>query len=189
MATLDIGACVQAGFDGFKKDPISHIIAVLLVCAISGLSSHILSGPMLVGYMKMLKNAETTGKVEIADVFKGFDSFIAAFLAVFISSIIVVFGFMLCIIPGLLIMALPTVAAYLVADGETDGIKAMSAAFDAVKANLIPSCLCVLILGIIGSLGVLLCGVGILVTLPIAFIGEYHMAKQMVGSDPLKLNA
>ena len=41
--------------------------------------------------------------------------------------------------------------------------------------------LCALVLGIIGSLGTILCGVGVLLTLPIAFIGFYHMAKQMAG--------
>ena len=43
-----------------------------------------------------------------------------------------------------------------------------------------PSALCSLVLAIIGSLGTILCGVGVLLTLPIAFIGMYHMAKQMV---------
>jgi uncharacterized membrane protein len=42
-----------------------------------------------------------------------------------------------------------------------------------------------LILGIIGNLGLILCFVGIIITLPIAFIGSYHMAKQLTdgGSD------
>ena len=36
-----------------------------------------------------------------------------------------------------------------------------------------------LVLGILGSIGSLVCGVGIVLTMPIAFIGLYHMAKQL----------
>ena len=33
--------------------------------------------------------------------------------------------------------------------------------------------------GIVGSIGGLLCGIGMILTLPIGFIGSYHMAKQL----------
>jgi uncharacterized membrane protein len=46
-----------------------------------------------------------------------------------------------------------------------------------------------LILGIIGNLGMILCFIGIIVTLPIAFIGSYHMAKQLTdGGNSGKLS-
>jgi len=44
-----------------------------------------------------------------------------------------------------------------------------------------------LILGIIGNLGVILCFVGLFITVPIAFIGSYHMAKQMAADDMVVL--
>jgi len=179
MASPDIGNCVSAGFNGFKKDPLTHIVCTLLVGIVGGVSAGLLTGPMMVGYMRMVKLADEGGKPEIADVFKGFDDFVPALLAVLLSSIVVSIGFLLCIIPGLLIMALVPTAAYLVAVGEKDGIKAISRAFDAVKANLMGAFLCALVLGIVGSLGSILCGVGILLTMPIALIGTYHMAKQL----------
>ena len=123
------------------------------------------------------------GKVEIGDIFKGFDDFVPALVAVLVSSVAVSIGVMLCIIPGLLIMALVPVSAYFVAvEGEKDGINAIKRAWVLVRENLVSSALCALVLGIVGSLGSILCGVGVLLTLPIAIIGMYHMAKQMVGS-------
>ena len=74
-------------------------------------------------------------------------------------------------------------AAYLVAVGEKDGINAIKRAFAAMKAHLLGTVLCTLVLGIVGSLGAILCGVGIFFTLPIAFIGSYHMARQITGGD------
>jgi uncharacterized membrane protein len=191
MASPDIGFCVSAGFNGLKKDPVTHLVSTVLIAVVGGASAGLLSGPMLVGYMRMIKVADEGGKPEIADIFKGFDDFVPALLAVLLSSIAVSIGFMLCVIPGLLIMALVPTAAYLVAVGEKDGIKAISRAFEAIKANLMGAFLCALVLGIVGSLGSILCGVGVLLTLPIALIGMYHMAKQLTdgGSNTITLPA
>jgi uncharacterized membrane protein len=189
MAAPDIGTCVSAGINGLKKDPVTHIVTTLLIGAVGGVTAGVLTGPMVVGYMRMIQREEQGAKVEFADVFKGFDDFVPALLAVLVSSIIVGIGFMLCFVPGLLIMALVPTAAYLVAVGEKDGINAIRRAFDAIKANLLGSVFCSLVLGIVGSIGGLLCGVGMLLTLPIAFIGMYHMAKQLTdgGAAPVAI--
>jgi hypothetical protein len=185
MAAPDIGTCISAGISGFKNNILTHIIAVLLVGIVSNISFGILAGPMMVGYMRMIKVEDEGGKAEIGDVFKGFDDFVPALLAVLVGGIVVGIGFMLCIIPGLLIMALVPTAAYLVAIGEKDGINALKRAWQAVKENLVGSFLCALILVVIGSVGTVLCGVGVLLTMPISFIGMYHMAKQLTnGGNP-----
>jgi uncharacterized membrane protein len=185
MAAPDIGACLSAGIAGLKKDPVTHIVAVLLVGIVGYISAGILSGPMMVGYMRMVKIEDEGGKAEIGDVFKGFDDFVPALIAVFLGSIAVVIGFMLCFLPGLLIAALVPTAAYLVAVGEKDGINALKVAWKVVTGNLLSSCLCAIVLIIIGSLGAILCGIGVFITLPIAYIGMYHMAKQLTdGGHP-----
>nr|WP_315487953.1 hypothetical protein [uncultured Rhodoferax sp.] len=189
MAAPDIGTCVSAGFNGLKKDPVTHIVTTLLIGIVGSVTAGLLTGPMMVGYMRMIKREDEGVKAEIADVFKGFDDFVPALLAVLLSSIVVGIGFMFCILPGLLIMALVPVATYLVAVGEKDGINAIKRAWDAVKANLMGAFFCGLVLAIVGSLGSFLCGVGIIFTLPIAFIGSYHMAKQLTdgGDQPVSI--
>ena len=189
MAAPEIGTCVSAGIAGLKKNFITHVLCTLLVAIVSGVSAGLLTGPMLVGYMRMIKVEDEGGTPEIADLFKGFDDFVPALLAVLLSSIVVSIGFMLCIIPGLLIMALVPTAAYLVAVGEKDGINAIKRAFFAVKSNLMGAFLCTLVLGIVGYVGAILCGVGVILTLPIALIGSYHMAKQLTNDGGLLINA
>ena len=44
-----------------------------------------------------------------------------------------------------------------------------------------------LVLSLVGSLGAILCGVGVFLTLPIAFIGFYHMARQITDGGPLAI--
>lgn len=184
MAAPDIGTCVSAGINGLKKDPVTHIVTSLLIGIVGGATAGLLTGPMMVGYMRMIKREDEGHKAEIADVFKGFDDFVPALLAVLMSSIIVAIGFMLCVIPGLLIMALVPTSAYLVAVGESDGINAIRRAFEAVKANLVSAFFCALVLGIVASIGSILCGIGIILTLPIGVIGSYHMAKQLTDDGP-----
>jgi uncharacterized membrane protein len=187
MAAPDIGFCLSAGIDGFKKNPVAHILAVVLIGAVGGVSAGVLSGPMVVGYMRMIQKEERGEAVEFTDVFKAFDDFVPALLAVLLSSLIVSVGFMLCFVPGLLIIGLVPTAAYLVAVGEKDGINAIKRAFEAVKANLLGTVICSLVLSIVGSLGALLCGVGIFLTLPIGMIGFYHMARQITDGGPLAI--
>lgn len=189
MATPEIGTCLSAGIAGLKKNFLVHIVSTLLVGMVGGVSAGLLTGPMMVGYMRMIKVEDEGGTPRIEDVFKGFDDFVPALLAVLLSGILVSIGFMLCVIPGLLIMALVPTAAYLVAMGEKDGINAIKRAFDAVKSNLLGAFFCTLVLGIVGSLGAILCGVGVILTLPITFIGMYHMAKQLTRDDRVALNA
>ena len=189
MASPDIGTCISAGINGLKKNAVTHIVTTLLVGIIGGVSAGLLTGPMMVGYMRMIKAEDEGATPEIADVFKGFDDFVPALLAVLLSSIIVSVGFMLCVLPGLLIMALVPTAAYLVAVGEKDGVNAIKRAFEAVKANLGGAFFCALVLGIVGSLGSIACGIGVIITLPITFIGSYHMAKQLTDGGALQITS
>ncbi len=56
MSAPDLGACISAGIAGLKKNFITHVVASLLVGIVSNISFGLLSGPMVVGYMKMVKN-------------------------------------------------------------------------------------------------------------------------------------
>lgn len=189
MAAPDIGACVSAGVAGLKKNPLAHIVGNVLVMVVGGVSAGLLTGPMLVGYMRMVKAEDEGREIEFTDVFKGFDDLVPALLAVLLSGIIVSIGFMLCFVPGLLIIGLVPTAAYLVAVGEKDGIEAIKRAFAAIKEHLLGTILCSLVLAIIGSLGAIACGIGVIFTLPIAMIGLYHMAKQITGGDGLVITS
>ena len=179
MSAPDLGACISAGIAGLTKNFITHVVASLLVGIVSNISFGLLSGPMVVGYMKMVKKEDEGGTAEIGDVFKGFDDFVPALVSALVGGIIVTIGFFLCIIPGLLLMALIPCAAYLVATGEKDGINALKRAWPPIKANLVMAALSMLVLGIIGQIGIIACFIGILITLPVSFIGMYHLAKQL----------
>ena len=183
MASASVGDCLSGAWGTFKKNVLTHVVCTLLVMVVAGISAGLLAGPMMVGYMRMIER-ETRGEaVQIGDVFRGFDDFVPAFVAGLISSLVVSLGFMLCFIPGLLILALPTVALYRVARGERDGVAAFNQAWRIVTKNLGAAFWCAFVLSIVGGLGALLCWVGVLVTAPLAMIGSYYMARQLVGDE------
>ncbi len=182
MASVSIGACLSGAWGLFKKNPLTHVIASLLVGVVSSISSGLLTGPMVVGYMRMLAKEQRGEAAQIGDVFRGFEDFVPAFVAGLISLLVVSLGLMLCVIPGLLILALPSVALSLVAQGEKDGVAAFNQAWRIVTKNLGAAFWCALVLGIVGGLGVLACGIGVLVTGPLSMMGSYFMARQLAGT-------
>ena len=183
MASVSVGACLSGAWGLFKKNPLTHVVATLLVGVVSSVSSGLLTGPMVVGYMRMIAKEQRGEAAQIGDVFRGFDDFVPAFVAGLISLLVVSLGLMLCFIPGLLILALPSVALSLVAQGEKDGVAAFNQAWRIVTKNLGAAFWCALVLSIVGGLGMLLCGIGVLVTGPLSMIGSYFMARQLLGDS------
>ena len=184
MATVSVGVCLSGAWNLFRKNALTHVVSSLLVAVVGGMSAGLLVGPMVVGYLRMIDKEHHGEPTQIGDVFRGFDDFVPAFVAGLISSLVVSLGFMLCFIPGLLVMALPPVALYRVAQGERDGVAAFNQAWRIVTKNLGAAFWCAFVLSIVGGLGVLLCWVGVLVTAPLAMIGSYYMARQLVGDGP-----
>lgn len=184
MASIDIGATLSKSIARLKANPGFHIISCLLVAIIGGAVFNLLYGPMLVGYFRALEKEDRGEKPEIGDVFKGFDDFVPALIAGVVGGIVVGIGIMLCIIPGLLIMPLYPLALYFVAcKGEKDGINALKRAWPLVKASLVPAALAALVVGLVGYLGIILCIIGVIVTMPIAMIGFYTIAKQLAADE------
>ena len=124
MASIHLGACLSGGWRLFKRHPVNHVVAWLLVGVVGSISAGLLIGPMLVGYMRMMAKEDRGESTQLGDLFRGFDDFVPAFVAGLISSLVLWVGFMLCVLPGLLIAALPMVALYLVATGDGDGVAA-----------------------------------------------------------------
>jgi uncharacterized membrane protein len=66
--------------------------------------------------------------------------------------------------------------------GEKDPGNALRRAFEILKENLIDAALCSLVLSLVAGLGALACGIGMLVTVPVAAIGSFVMCRQLIGA-------
>ncbi len=176
---VEIGACVNYGIEALKKNPGFQILAAVIIGLINGVAGGLLIGPLMLGYYNAMKKIEAGQQAEINDIFSGFSNFLPSFLAALLGGIAVSIGFFLCIIPGFLIMPVIPVAIFLVQQGEKDGIAALKRAWSGVVKTLVMAAVTALVLSLVGSLGSILCGIGVFLTLPIALAGMYKMSQQI----------
>jgi uncharacterized membrane protein len=89
------------------------------------------------------------------------------------------FGLVLCIIPGLLVLAFFGLAPYFFLDGRMSLGDAFSSARNAASSKGLA--LPVLLAVIVGVLGVIACVVGLLVTEPVAYVAVAFLYRYAVG--------
>jgi uncharacterized membrane protein len=73
-----------------------------------------------------------------------------------------------------------------VPEGEKDGVNAVKRAWHAMSTHVVEAVVYMLILSVIAFVGILLCCVGIFVTVPIGVIGQYWLAKQLTNDGTIQ---
>ncbi|MFD3593231.1 hypothetical protein ACFWU5_10925 [Nocardia sp. NPDC058640] len=140
----------------------------------------------VVGYL--ISAAMVRGSLEETDGRKpGFGDFFqftnvgAVILACFLVGIATGIGFALCVLPGLVIMFFTWFTINFVLDRDQDAITAIKSSFSAVAANAGTLLLLALALVGINIVGALLCGIGLLVTMPVSVIASTYAYRVIVG--------
>jgi len=91
-------------------------------------------------------------------------------------------GFVLCVIPGLLVMFFTSYTLYFLMDREELGaIDAIKASFDFTKNNAGNVILWFLLSVVAWFVGAILCGVGLIVAIPVVLIGTAYTYKTLNG--------
>lgn len=178
---IDMGTCISFGMEILKKEPMIMVVGGLIGIVINSVTMGLLIGPILLGFFRAVKMINEGEKPDISVLFSGFqgNQFLPSLIAGILCVVAISIGSMLCIIPGLLVSPLLPLSIYLILLGETDGVNAIKRSLPSLKVNLLMSVLVYLVLAIIGSLGLVLCFIGVLLTLPITLAGTYKLAEQM----------
>ena len=155
---------------------IAHLVAIVL----SGITLGILTGPMVAGLamitLRLYDNQ--TPKPEIGDIFKGFDHFaqsflfylvwgVISFICIFILGLIPCIGQVASIFVAYAVQTIVIFAIFLIVEKRMDFWAASMESLNVVKTNFWPFLGLTVIAGIIGSLGLVLCGIGVVITAPI----------------------
>ena len=151
---------------------IQSVISTILqkILGAGGLAQLILGGPFLLGYFGVTLKAVRGGKPAFEDLFSGFQRFLPAFVANLVISILTGIGFILCILPGIFVAMIYSLTYLYMHDRRLDFWPAMESSRQTVMAALgawVPLYLVFILLCIVGALA---CGVGIIVTAPIAVV-------------------
>ncbi len=138
--------------------------------------------PMSIGYVEMVKNADLGSSYSFSDIFKPYTSSKAVGLMMIYVAIIIltVVGFMLCVLPGFYILTALSLAPMIYwFNKEVSFGEALTGSLKVVNKNFFTILLAFAVLSILGALGMILCYVGLLVTMPITYAGYYFVYKKI----------
>jgi uncharacterized membrane protein len=178
---VQIGKWISEGWNTISSELLMVILATIVVVLLSGVVPVVLQAPMVVGMHIMLFNKTLTGKLDLGDLFKGFNFFLPALLATLVVSIFVLIGTLACIIPGLVVGAMYLFTYPFIFDRKMEFWPAMQASHAIVKKNYLGFTFFFIALILLQIAGALLCGVGVLITLPLYFAAINAAYRDLVG--------
>lgn len=174
------GDWIQQGFLVFKDNWTMLTVASLLSVGVSVVSLGILAGPLMAG-LTMIALAlvdKKEPKPVAGDVFKGFQFFLPAFLfflvwyAIVIGittalSVVICVGQIAQLAVSFGLMPLLMFGIYLIVDQKMDFMAATKESMAIVKPHFLPLLALYVVAGIISSLGLIACCIGIFASIPI----------------------
>ena|SRR3989338_406176 len=206
METFSPTACVRFGWETFKKRPWFLIGAFLLVFIITGILNTIISRVMgnegvgglisfltnmivqifgSVGMVSLALSAhDSIENAKLADLWR--PKFVLNYLVMsvlfFIAAAI---GFILLVIPGIIVVLTLYFACYLIVDRSLGPIEAMKESARITKGHRLDLLVLLVLTLLINILGIIALLVGILVTIPMTFLAiahSYRTLERMAGT-------
>jgi uncharacterized membrane protein len=177
---VNLGHWIEAGFNLYKNNFVTLVLAALIALVLSTVSIGILTGPMIAGLiiivLQLLRKEEP--KPEAGVVFRGFGFFLNSFLFTVIWGIAILIGSLLVgwfpIIGQLLSLffvyaaqAFLMFGLYLIVDKQMDFWPASQVSIQTVRTNFWPFFGLAAVASIIGSIGAIAFGIGVVLTIPI----------------------
>lgn len=157
------GVRVPPGGQGVPAiDPMMFIINQLV--------SIVVNAFFMGGIYRMAINQVRGRAISIGDLFSGADVYPALLIASLLMNIAIAIGFMLCIIPGLLLAGCLMFTIPLIVDKRQSAVDAMTLSFNTLKSQAFSALGFALVVGLVLIAGFLACGLGVLVTMPIALV-------------------
>lgn len=190
IGKMEIGAEIGKGWRLFQADMGVLIVGGILATVVSAVTCGLLAGPLMVGMLliaqRLLKNDPV--KPQAGDVFKGLDSFVQSLLLMVIATVA---AMVLNVIPiigqlaGLIVCAVMMWALAFIAYEKATAIDAIKKVFELAKSGsfTVPLVFAV-IASLIGSLGAIVCVVGIFFTLPLTYCLMACCYATLFSGDP-----
>ncbi|UNB54113.1 hypothetical protein [Mycolicibacterium sp. YH-1] len=104
-------------------------------------------------------------------------------IATLIVGVLTSIGYALCVVPGLVVALFAIFTTVIVVDRGTGAIDAIKGSFEIVKANFVQVLLAYLVIAATTFVGSLLCGVGLLVAIPVAALFLVFTYRRLSGGQ------
>ncbi len=127
---------------------------------------------MVCGLHRMAVKQVKGELISLNDLFSCFDVVGQVILASLLTGLAAMVGFILCIIPGFIIMGLLMLVNPIIVDQKVGAIRAMEMSWNALKEDLVMAAVFFFVILCVVNLGSLACGIGILFTIPLFFLAQ-----------------
>jgi hypothetical protein len=126
-----------------------------------------------------------SGRARFGDFWSSIDVFPALFVVTFLEVLAIIAGSCFCLLPGLLLMGLLLFAAPLVVDPQKKmGVMAsLSTSFQVLKPQMWMALAFALVCYLLANAGQMLCGIGIIVSLPLFYLAITLAYRDFFFSD------
>jgi len=147
--------------------PLAAMALIAAVIASVPGAMFIIGGAMYVGINRAILGMLAGKTPDIGMMFSGFDRFGQAFLAHLVVMIAVSIGFMLCIVPGIILALMWMFVSLVLAETQLDFWESMQASADLTAGYRWPLFCLMLASIVVALLGLIVCCVGIFVAQPV----------------------
>ncbi len=161
-----------------KTNPIPALIFNLL--------SVILSFIIQLGLIRVSLKFCDSQKVKFSDLFSSIPVFFKFILSSVLCSLAILGGFILLIIPGIILGIRMQFYGYLIVEKGLGPLQALNESFKMTKGCTWQLCLLSVLLMLINLLGALALFVGLLVTIPISVLAKTHVYRSLIGPSVIK---
>ncbi len=133
------------------------------------------------GLMRMALTTVKGGKAEISEMFTAGDVLMSLVIAAIITGIAIGVGIVLCIIPGLIVASGLALVTPIIVDKRQGAIAALGESWGAMTPNLMMGIILGIVLLLIIFVSALPCGLGLLVTIPLAQVSIALVYRDLFG--------
>lgn len=179
---MTVGSYISRSWQLFWRYPVVFFLGGWVASLVASSFPLILLGPIMCGIMFATLKAQRGQIPEFGDLFRGFDRFADGLLAGLIVSVILGVGLVLCLLPALFLAPFFTLTYAFVIDRGLPWDKAISASWQAARANYGKFLGFTLLSFLFSLLGLLVCCVGILITQPIAIMAAAIFYADVTGT-------
>ncbi|MDZ7263658.1 MAG: hypothetical protein ONB16_03675 [candidate division KSB1 bacterium] len=173
---------VMSDFANFMLLSIIYIV-LMGIASWTFLGGLIFGGPLTAGFFYIVFQKIRGNPINIGDIAKGFNFFVAALLADILITVFVAIGLFFLIIPGIVISALYMFAFPLIIEKNMDFWQAMETSRKIIQKNIFEYSAFMLLLYVLLLLGLLMLLVGFVFALPLTFVAIGLAYRDMVGLD------
>lgn len=176
---FQFGKYIDEGFNLLKKEWLLMAFGTFVLGIIASIP--LLSHVALAGFFGAARKLDSHEKLTFDDFFIGFKSEKIGQLILLglVSGILIFVGFLFCVLPGLYLAVAYTFAAPFLLWATNDFWQAMEMSRKVVSAAWFEIFLFLIVVGLLSSLGVIACFVGIFFTLPLAYLSLYAAFKDI----------